>query len=259
MANNQLMNEIGEIIGIADILFAETAANSNSPNSLNGSITVNLGFAESGEMQSSQAEVWGTPGIISVPALPASVNNNTDAAQALYYNRNDQCIVFATRDTRTQFLAGNINPGETCVYSPVGQGRLLCKADNSVSLITTDDGTSTGNIISAGVSETGFKVVTPWGTLTLDNTGLNITLSSGASFNMGGTADLASGGSAATISAGNITLNGTCNLGQAPYLPAVASIIPLATPGVPILGSGVGEVVVAAIASSVNISSGITS
>lgn len=257
MPNNQILNAIGEIIGIADILMAETAANSNSPNQLNGSVTLNLGVAESGEMQSSQAELWGAPGIISVPALPASTANNTDAAQALYFNRNSQNIVFAVRDTRTQLQAGNINPGETCVYSPVGQGRCLIKADGSVTLVTTDDNTPNGNNIAFTISKDGLFFKAPFGKMTFDATGFHVANSSGARIDLAGTAApgplAAVVGNSVTITTGSFTVNsGSINLGPTTgvNMPAVYGVVPVVAPGIPILGAGVGAVVVAAAAST---------
>lgn len=260
MANNRLMNMTGEIIGIADILFADTAANSNTPNQANGSVTLNLGFAESGEGQSQQAELWNSPGIISVPALPTAANNNSDAAQGLYYNHSDQNIIFAVRDTRSQAIAKNINPGETCVYAPGSQASVLLKNDGTATLSTTDDNTATGNSLKVSVGPAGIQLITPWATLVLDQTGIHANTSSGAKLDMNGTADVTTGGNAVMISCGVFTANSSSiNLGPITgvFLPAIVSDIVPAIVGVPILGAGVGTVVIAAAASPVvNISAG---
>jgi hypothetical protein len=257
MANNRMMNELGEIIGIADVMFATTAANSNSPNSLNGSITINLGFAESGEMESEQAEVWGTPGIISVPNLPAKTNNNTDAAQAMYLKTTSQNIAFAFRDTRSQAIAGNINPGETCVYAPAGQARALFKADGTATLITTDDNTATGNNVEFTISPTGLYFKAPWGKITFDATGLHIANSTGARIdlnNIDAPGPLAAVvGNSCTITTSVFNANaGVVNLGPqtGASLPAIYGVVPVVAPGIPILAEGVGLSIVNACAST---------
>lgn len=254
MPNNQILNAIGEIIGVADVLFAETAANNNSPSQLNGSVTVNLGFAESGELQSSQAEVWGTPGIVSVPALPVKTANNTDAAQCLYFSRNDQNIAFAFRDTRSQAQAGNINPGETCIYAQTGQGRVLLKNDNSVTLVTSD---ADGNNMEMTLSPTGWYYKAPFGKITFDATGFHVSNATGGRIDLNATAApgplAAVVGSSVTITTGSFTVNsGSIMLGPTTgvNLPAVYGVLPVAAPGIPILGAGVGLVTVAAAAST---------
>lgn len=254
MVNNRILNMMGEVIGIADVMFATTAANSNSPNQLNGSITLNLGVAESGEMQSQQAELWSVPGIISVPVLPTQATNNTDAAQVLYYNHPDQNIAFAMRDTRSQSIAGNINPGETCVYAPGGQARVLLKNDGTINMVTTSDNTPNGTNMQFSFGPAGWYVVMPWGKLSFDQAGFRVSNSSGASFNLMSTSDPTTG-NAIMMSAGSCTINsgmivlGTPVTTSVP-LPVVYGVIPVAAPGIPILGEGVGTVVVNAAAST---------
>lgn len=254
MANNRIQNAIGEIIGIADILMAETAANANTPNQLKGSITVNLGSAESGEMQSAEAEVWGSPGIISVPALPDKTANNTDSAQCLYFSRNNQNIVFAVRDTRTMSRAGNITPGETCVYAPNGKGRVLLKKNDAVTLVTED---ADGGNITFTISPTGMYFKSPFGKMTFDATGFHVANATGARIDLsaiGAPGPLASViGSSCTIAASSVSINsGTINLGPSmgAFLPAIYGVTPVVSPGIPVLGAGVGMVVVAACSST---------
>lgn len=254
MANNELLNQIGEIINIADVLMAESAASSNSPNQLNGSITLTLGYAESGEILSQRAELWGTPGIISVPALPAQATNNIDSAQALFYNRNGQNVVFAVRDTRSQSNAGNINPGETCVFATVGQARAICKNDGSVTLMTTDNNAANGNNITLSISPTGFYFKSPFGKITFDATGFHVANNSGARIDLMGTSDPTTG-SSVVITGGTTTISSSMIMLGTPIntalpLPVVYGVIPVTSPGIPITGSGVGEVVMAAAAST---------
>lgn len=257
MPNNEILNAIGQIIGVADVLFAETAANANSPNAVNGSVTVNLGYAESGELQSSQAEVWGVTGILSVPALPEKTANNTDAAQCLYYNRSGQNIAFAFRDTRSQAQAGNINPGETCIYSPIGAGRALFKVDGSVTLVTTSDNTAEGDNLTFTLSPTGVYFKAPFGKMTFDATGFHVANSTGARIDLMSAAApgplAALVGNSINITTSSFTVNsGSINLGPQTgiNLPAVYGVTPVVSPGIPILGAGVGAVVVAACAST---------
>jgi hypothetical protein len=229
--NNQILNMLGEIIGVSDIMFATTAANSNTPNQLNGSVTLNLGIAESGEMFSGQAELWSPSGILSVPMLPASANNNVDAAQALYFNVNDQKVVFATRDTRAQGQAGNINAGETVVYAPGSNASTLYKNDGSITHMTTSAADSTQNVYLK-ISPAGLQFVAPWGNITFDATGFHINTISGAAFDLGGVslpgplATLA--GNYATITASNTTISSPfINIGDGTNPPFISSALPI--------------------------------
>jgi hypothetical protein len=176
----RMMNILGEIVGVADILYVSTAANSNTANAQNGAITMTLGNAISGEVYYSECELWSSPGIISAPLLPAASTNNTDSAQVMYFNYNDQKIGFAVRDTRNMLQAGLIQPGETCVYAPGAQGRILIKLDSSINLVTTSDGTSSGQTVGIFVGTDTISIQNQYGAIMISSSGITITAGAAA-------------------------------------------------------------------------------
>lgn len=132
--DNAIANELGEVVGVADIIGATTNDNSNSPNSKNGCITLNLGSAETGELMSANVQFFSLPGIIATPVLPPKTANNSSAMEAVYLNRGGSKIVIATRDIAAQALAGTMKLGELCLFAS-GTDR---KSQNSIKL--TNDG-----------------------------------------------------------------------------------------------------------------------
>ena len=110
-----------------------------------GSIVVQTGRVLSGEADRNPSELWSIPGIIS---RPTPVIDQKDACQHLSYDLGDNKIIFATRDVRTQLLAGSLGEGETVVHAPgldgKSQGRVLLKNDGSVNIYTTK-----GNAVGA--------------------------------------------------------------------------------------------------------------
>lgn len=85
-------------------------------------------------------------------------------------------------------LVANLPPllkGEAIFYGPKANF-ARCHADGSISMLTTDDGTVTGQSIFCKVSPDGFAWVAPWGKMTFDATGFHVITVSGASLHMGG-------------------------------------------------------------------------
>jgi hypothetical protein len=157
-------------IQVRDILNVQTAASSNTTNATTGSVTLTLGLAESGEVTNSSAELWSPPGIISAPLPPAQSTDNINASQVLCIQRGDQNIAFATRDTRSQFAAGNIQPGETYVYATGSEARTGYKLDGSVTNFTKN---ANGESVYSVVSPTSIEWQAPFGQLIMDATGLH--------------------------------------------------------------------------------------
>ena len=179
-------------ISTVDIISYNLDDNTNS-------ITFNLGDAISGQTISTGAEMWSVPGIISIPAMPAT-SNPTDAAQVIRIERDDQDIVIATRDVRAQQIAGNLKPGETCIYNShtdgYGVAKILLKntagtsplgaaITDAIILATKDNGVNTGNDIYLQIDNTAMRFVAPWGSFWFDQTGFHILTASGASFDLG--------------------------------------------------------------------------
>jgi len=194
MSNLQLMNMLGEIINVADIVGGDFPAGlpqtagpltytlpSNTPSGQNGQSVLQLGNVSTNEIYSKNTEFWsGCPGIVSLPALPTS---SSDACQVIYLNRNNQNIGFAYRDTR--YNANSMQAGETLLFSPIGSGKIKLANDGTVTMGT--DASVNGKCY-VQTNENGIYFVTPWGTMSLDANGFNVTVASGASINMGGLA-----------------------------------------------------------------------
>jgi hypothetical protein len=249
------MLKIVDVIGI----------NSNaSPGNSTGSITLNLGSAYTGESYTQNAMMFSSPGFISIPMGPGEVsvtsanvtpaNTSSAGAQALAWVNNDQWTVIATRDTRTQDRPGNTDPGDTVMFAQQGRASVVCKANGDVVMSTTTTGDATGSNIILSLTTAGLYFNAPFGKIAFDAAGFRLSTSSGASFSLIGTANPIAGNqciisaSTTTISSGLITLGNPIN--AAVPLPVVYGVLPVAVPGIPILGVGVGAVTVAAAAST---------
>ena len=207
---------------ISDILSVE---GSSAPGNNVNSVTVTLGVAPTGEIYTESALMFSPPGILSVPLPVGSTNTGSFVpskisqfgAQAISYVRNDQHIILGTRDTRTQFTPGNLQPGETAVYATGSSACSLYKLDGSITHMTTATSDNASNVYFQ-VSPTAFTFMAPWGRMVFDATGLHFSTASGATFDMGGLnipGPLAALGTYCNIGAGSIGLTGgTVMLGK---------------------------------------------
>ncbi len=201
-----------DILTISDIIGIGT---NNTPGNTTNSITLQLGNATSGEVYTQDAMLFNSPGLMSLPVPPGTIDINgnftpsttsSSGAQAISFMRNDQYIVLGTRDTRLQSNPGNIGPGETCLYGLLGQAAVTCKADSSITLSTTSTGDATGTNIQLTVSPKGLYFVSPFGSLSFDAAGFRVSTINGASFNIMGTSDPTTG-NAIMMSAGQVTVS----------------------------------------------------
>jgi hypothetical protein len=253
-----------DTVVLCDILGVGT--NSTPGNSTN-SITYTLGCAYSGDVFSANAMQINSPGIVSIPVGPGEVgsdgsidlsNTSQTAAQALAYVRNDQWTVIGTRDTRTQDRPGNAQPGDTVVYSQLGQGRVLCKGNGSVSLYTTNDNTSSGTGMFFSVSPNGsitggpaFIMQADFGRFIFDATGVHFITATGATFDLGGMSApgplAAAFGTYCNIGAANINLNAStttsCALAGAPLSDAVVLSTPFCAELIVLLNTLIGALI----------------
>lgn len=249
-----------ELITLADVIGTGGYA---TPGNSTNSILLNLGIASTGESYTQDAILFSPPGLLSIPVPPGTYDSSGNftpsstsatGTQAIAMVRDDQWIVLGTRDTRTQLQAGNLGPGETCLYALLGQARVSLKPDGSVTLMTTSDNTANGSNIQFNLTPSGLYFTAPFGSITFDQYGFRVTTSAGANFSMlasqnpttGNTITMTAGST--TISSGMIILGNPVN--TAVPFPVVYGVIPAAAPGIPILGEGVGEVVVNAAAST---------
>ena len=77
-----------------------------------------------------------------------------------------------------------LDKGESMFYGPAANF-ARCKADGTVTLFTTTDGTYDGQSVYAEVAPDGFRAVTPWGKLELSANGFHVLTASGARIDAG--------------------------------------------------------------------------
>lgn len=77
-----------------------------------------------------------------------------------------------------------IGKGESMMFGPKANF-VRCKADGSVTLFTTTDGTVNGKSVYAQVRPDGFTFLGPWGKLAFDATGFHMLHASGARIDAG--------------------------------------------------------------------------
>jgi hypothetical protein len=91
------------------------------------------------------AEMWGLPGIVSLPTLPVAKD---DAAQGVFLARGDRDIALALRDVRFLEKMGVLKPGEICIFASGedgnGQGSVFLKQDGSINLMTKENNDPSG-------------------------------------------------------------------------------------------------------------------
>src|SRR5690349_265341 len=96
------------LITVSEILSSNRASN--------GTITLQIGDAVSGEVDRDGAEYYGVAGLAARPANPA--NATTASAECISLKFGDRDLVVASRDIVSQSISGSLNPGETCLYAP---------------------------------------------------------------------------------------------------------------------------------------------
>lgn len=154
-----------------DVLSAGLDANSTT-----SVIVAQIGDSIAGTVESDNCEWWQHAGLASIPSSPTP---DGKAAQCLAIRQTDRPVVFASRDLRMSQIYGNLKPGETCLYAGgatgTAQGKVLLKADGSVTLGTTDSNAAGGNAIFLRVSPAnGLEFVSPWGTMSFGPNGFKL-------------------------------------------------------------------------------------
>lgn len=142
-------------------------------------VLAKIGDVFTGVADSDNVEWWQHVGFVSRPPLPA---NSKDAAQAVVIQSGDRDVAVASCDLRGLELAGNIQPGETCVYASGSDGaaqpRLLMKGSGTVSLFTRDGNVASGQAVAIQANaDSTIGIVSKYGAIMIDANG--ITLSSG--------------------------------------------------------------------------------
>jgi hypothetical protein len=221
----------------------------------NNSIVAQVGDVISQDVESYTAQYIQQVGFVSLP--PKAVPG-VSGAECIMLRDVQRDMVIGSRDVATQANYGQLTYGETTIYGAgidgTSQGRVMIKTDGSVTMYTTDDNTAAGNAVYIRVSPKGFEFKSPFGKLTCDESGWHMANNSGARLDLIGNPNPVTG-SSATLTGGTVTINSPMIMLGTPVntalpLPVVYGIVPATAPGIPILGAGVGAVVVAAAAST---------
>ena len=222
----------------------------------NGSLLAQTGDVVS-QSGGTPAEIWGPCNIAARPAKPIP---GKSACQAVSLNQSDRDILIGFRDTRGQEIYGNLSEGETCIYAPgaegEGQAKVVLKGDGSITLHTTTDNTHNGSGCYLRIGPNIFEVQLPFGRIVFDPSGLIMEHINGASISLGAVSlpgPLAAASSYVNLNASKVDCDAPIiTLGPSPlkgglgYMQAAYGVVPGQFPGQPILGAGVGAVVVAA-------------
>lgn len=195
------------------------------------SLTAQLGDVGSEAVQYENARWIQHVGFASRPAKPAP---KQAAAQAVCFGDSSNRTCIASWDTRSQQVYANLAEGETCMYGGgvdgSAQGRVMCKADGRVALITTSTNKPTSDashptilslVLDPDPVHGGFVINAPWGVFRWGPEGLHITHASGARLDLGGIGGLSVAGvnlgSYIKMTAASIHINGSAvGLGPAP-------------------------------------------
>jgi hypothetical protein len=117
-----------------------------------GAVTLQLGSVTTGDVDVTNALVWSLPCIAYRPSNPTGT---VQAADALSLRYGDTHYVVAGRDTLSATIAGNLLPGEVCVYAPgefgLGQGRMLFKGTGAITIYTTVGNTEGGESMAISI------------------------------------------------------------------------------------------------------------
>src|SRR5579859_1783326 len=150
---------IGDLIDDGVDILSVTRDNNGGTNS----ITVQLGDVHSEQAFQHNARWMQQVGFCSLPSKPSP---GAAAAQACVVNASSNSTCIASADLRGQGLYANLSEGETCVYAGGvdgnAQGRLICKADGSVTRYTTSNNLATGGSgIYDRLGPDGWRLETP--------------------------------------------------------------------------------------------------
>lgn len=151
-----------------------------------------------GQTDADNVEWWQHVGFTSRPSNPVG---GKEAPQAVVVRAGGIDAAIASQDLRGLDLYGNLQPGETCVYSAGADGnaqaRVLLKADGSINLYTRKGNTSsgTGMLVQLDAAAGAIRLINDKGYgLIIDADGVKLT----------------SGSAGLTLTgAGNVTLVGS--------------------------------------------------
>lgn len=174
-----------------------------------GEVRVQIGDLASGKGFGASAPVYGVEGFLTCPNDP----DENGAATGLAISDGNTKRVVATRDNRFAKLAGNLNPGDRAIVTK-GAARFRINTEKqSVSLATSDDGTTDGRSIYLTVSrDNGLDFASPWGRFMIGPMGIHLVHASGARLDLsalsGLPGPLSTVASTAKLEAGVVSVSG---------------------------------------------------
>ena len=182
-------------------------------------IVVQVGDSTNENVDHDQAEWWQPSGFASCPAPPTQ---GAASCQGIAIKHSDRDMVFGARDLRAAKIYAQLQPGECCNYATVGAARQFCKANGSVVQYTTEDNTEKGTSISATLSPTGWVLATPWGSITVNESGITITAGA-ASLTLSPTGIATLAGTQVEVNGSMVAVSGTVGT----FLGPLATPLPL--------------------------------
>ena len=90
--------------------------------------------------------------------------------------------IVSKQDTRR----ARLTKGEAVLSPKSGAARVVVRTDGTISLLTSDDNTATGNAVVFTVSSTKLAFTAPWGSFVFDATGFHLKTAAGPRIDMGG-------------------------------------------------------------------------
>lgn len=192
---------------MSDLFYTGASVLSTVIDSATNTILAMLGDVVTESTDCDKADWWQHVGFASRPAKPVK---GKSAAECFAVRCSDRDAVLASRDVRGQSIYGKLGDGETCIYAggPDGKatGRVLVKADGSVTVYTQTGNTSAGNSIAFQVSPTGVSAGTPWGAMTFDSSGFQVATEGGAGIKIGNDGSVALMGTSIAINGSSVSL-----------------------------------------------------
>lgn len=171
---------------IGDLFYLGASVLSTVLDAATNTILAQLGDVATESTDGDNADWWQHVGFASRPSKPVK---KTSAAECVALRGNRDAVI-ASRDVRGQQIYGNLKDGETCTYAGGAdgnaQGRVMYKADGSVTLMTTDTNTASGKVVAFKLSPTALAFSAPWGSFVFDAAGFRLKTAAGPRIDMGG-------------------------------------------------------------------------
>lgn len=106
------------------------------------------------------------------------------ACNLLFATRGNATFAWLAADPRAVPGLPRLKQGESVMYSTYG-AFMRCHVDGTISIFTTDDGSTDGRSVYFQVRPDGFRWVAPWGKMVFDATGFHMLTKGGARIDAG--------------------------------------------------------------------------